>query len=35
MCNVNKEEAPNGSVQGNVHSGDNFHHRWADEQAHQ
>lgn len=35
MCNVNKEEAPNGSVQGNVHSVDNLHHRCADEQAHQ
>ena len=34
MCNVNKEEAPNGSVQGNVHSRDNIHHRWIDERAH-
>ena len=34
MCNVNKEDAPNGSVQGNVHNGDNIHHRWTDELAH-
>ena len=31
MCNINKEDAPNGSVQGNVHNGDNIHHRWTDE----